>query len=258
MKTEYISWSRVNTYTKCPHRYWKERVEKAWQIPAAWLPHGTAVHTCIEAYHRSGQTLTVEELQAMFRREYVREINDLLEETPNYTVWFSSGQYRGMDDIRRRFHIGQEMVAAYVDWVEKHPDEEIWTAPDGTPGIELKIDFDFDGVRVLGYIDLILDRIRDAKTGAQPDGPDQLLLYREGLITQYDTEFRYGDYWMGKTGKPYPVRKPIDLTTLSREELVHKVHSADQGIREERFDPIPSKDNCQRCPVKKSCEFSRA
>src|SRR5690606_40927541 len=89
----------------------------------------------------------------------------------------------------RDFHVtGVQTCALPI-----YPEEVIWVAEDGTPGIELGFDVDLDGVRVRGYIDQVLKadsddsvRVRDVKTGAQPGDALQLKVYAVALEDTYD------------------------------------------------------------------------
>src|SRR5690606_11056717 len=113
---------------------------------------------------------------------------------------------------------------------------------------------DLDGVRMRGYIDLVLqDLVRDVKTGALPGDTFQLAVYSVALEEQFGHKVSRGDYWMGKSGKP---TMPYDLPNVSRQEIVYCVHAADEGIRAGEFDPKPSPDNCRRCTVATSCPFA--
>lgn len=160
-KKKYRSVSQLNQYTRCPHSYYLARIAMAWQRPAAWLAQGSAVHAVLEARERSGREMSLEEAQELFKEEYAKEANEALAITPNTDWWSASGPYRGDEDLERRFHIGLEQIEKYFAWTDAHPEEEIWTAPDGTPAIELEFDIDLEGIPVRGFIDAIIDG-RDA------------------------------------------------------------------------------------------------
>ena len=255
---EYRSVSQLKQFEQCGLQFKLDRIDKAWNRPAAWFDHGTAVHSAVEAFEKSGRTMTLEAAQKLAVEEYSAGINRRLADTPNADVWFESGRYRGFDDIERRAEIVPEMVARYYDYVANNPDDcVIWVADDGTPGIELGFDIDLEGVRVRGYIDQVTDRgntvhVRDIKTGSQPGDTFQLRVYALALEETYGVTCPTGDYWMGREGRPVPKRKPHDLTTVSRSEVVDRFHAADEGIRAERFEPNPG-EHCRRCSVKTSC-----
>lgn len=255
--------SQVKDWETCPYRYYLARIAKAWQRPAAWLPQGTAVHEAAEAYERSDRSLSTEDTQAVFRDVYAREVAKLAEVTPNLEYWYSSGPYRGEQDIERRHGIGLGQTARYVDYyAREQPGEVIWITPDGTPAIELRIDVDLDGVRVIGYIDQVVDSeggpvVRDIKTGNQPGDVFQLATYGVALVDLYGVEVKTGDYWMGpnkkRRGGP---TKPFDLTEMTREQVTAKFHEVDEGIKAGVFEPKPDADKCGFCPVRTSCKYA--
>lgn len=256
----YRSVSQVTQYEKCPHAYYLARMEKAWQRPAAWLPHGTAFHYAIEQYELSERTLSLEKVKEIFLDKYIAEVNEYCKTTPNLGYWAKSGRYGGAEDIQRRMVIGQEMVEKYFKYVAEHPEEQIWITPEGKPAIEYEFFSDFDGVTMKGYIDRIILHlilkdleVDDLKTGQNPGDLFQLKVYSIAVKNDFGIEILRGRYWMGKTGKP---TKTYDLTEMSENEVFDRIHAADEGIKAEQFDPKPSKENCRRCDVRTACPFA--
>ncbi|AIK69104.1 Cas4 exonuclease [Mycobacterium phage Trike] len=256
--------SQLKQYERCPYSYYLARIKRAWQRPAAWTAQGSAVHEAIEAWERSGRTMSLEEMSAVFRKSYDKYINESCADTPNFDWWFASGPYRGKRDISRREDIGQDQCEKYINWAESHPDEVIWIAPDGTPGIELAFDIDLDGVPVRGYIDAIVEvevapgvwelRVRDHKTGNQPGDDFQLAVYAIALSLMYGIEPpKTGDYWMGRAGKP---TYPFDLSDWPYERVAEKFRELEENLAAERFDPDPDPDKCKFCDVAHACDFA--
>jgi putative RecB family exonuclease len=260
------SFSQLSSYQQCPRRYQLERLEKAWQRPAAWLPMGTAVHYAGEMYERSGRTLSLEDTQDVFSDSYWAETNKLLDQTPNTDYWFASGPYRGLDDIHRRHGLGLEHTARYIAWYEKHPEQVIWITPDGTPAIELEFNIDLDGVRVRGFIDDVIQfpaigdakpevRPRDVKTGRKPGEEIQISTYGEAARElDPDANITSGDFFM--TRLESPPTAPYAL--IPREELVAEYHEIDAGIRAGNFPARPTVDKCRMCSVSSSCSAAKA
>ena len=264
MTNEYRSVSQVTQYERCPYAYYLQRRKKAWEKPAAWTAQGTAFHSAIEAYE-GGEATTAEEMADEYRKVYAGQINRLTADTPNLRFWFDSRQGGGESDIRRRYYLGLAQVQDYYDWRTGPGAEDVfWVTEDGRPGIELRFDSDFEGVKVRGYIDAILDtgdntvRVRDAKSGNKPGDTFQLKTYGIALKREHGVEATTGDFWMGlKSGKhrgPTP-KKPYDLTVVSESEVIDRFHAADEGIRAAKFDPKPDTSVCWSCSVQTSCEF---
>lgn len=253
----YRSVSQVKMYEQCGYSYYLSRRLRAWEKPAAWLPQGTSVHSGVEAWEKSGGTMPRDEVLALVKAEYIKSVNGLLRETPNTNYWFNSGPHNGAADIDRRMVMAEEHIGRYLDYREgKARDRVIWTTPDGQPGIELGFDVDLDGVQVKGYIDQVReDGVWDVKTGNSPGDVFQLKTYAVALEEQYGATFDRGGFIMTKNKRDLETI-PLDLTVMSKGEVVDRFGAADEGIRNERFDPKPG-DACNRCPVASACEFAK-
>lgn len=258
----HFSVSQLKQYERCPHSYYLSRIEKVWQRPAAWLPQGSAVHEAGEAWEKSGRTMTLEEAQAVYTESYDNHVNSYCDVTPNFDWWFRSGPYGGEADIERRYEIGKGQVEKMLSWYEKHPEDVVWLAPDGTPGIELGFDIDLDGVLVRGFIDLVLYNgcgdemhVRDNKTGNNPGDDFQLGVYKVGLEETYGGYCPTGDYWMGRTGKPTIT---MDLSDWTREAVRDKFLELQNNVNAGKFDPDPEPSKCRFCDVSYSCAYSQA
>lgn len=251
----YRSPSQLNQYERCPYSYYLSRREKVWEKPAAWLAHGTAVHSAIEKWDQSSRVMTPEEVVQAFRDDYRGQINLLLRDNPNPKAWFNSGPYGGMADIPRRYEVGQTHVLNILKWYEEHPDKKPWVDPDGHWWIEKQFKVQFGDVEVVGYVDVVIDEVPyDYKTGATPGSDEQLATYAGVLKLQWDIPFTEGFFFMAKQGRP---TRPYDLTGWSIERLADVYGELDDNIKAERFDPTPSPEVCGRCPVATSCEFAQ-
>lgn len=257
---EYRSVSQLKEYQKCPHAYYLHRVERVWERPAAWLPQGLGVHEAAEEFEKSGRTMSTEDAQEVYRESYAKHTGRLCEDTPNFDYWFASGPYKGEQDIERRFGLGLEQVARYVDYyTEDHPEEVIWITPSGEPAIELGFNIDLDGVAVRGFIDQVIDHpahgahVRDIKSGNQPGDDFQLAVYAIAMNDMHGADIYTGDYWMGRKGKPTKEIYKLDYWT--REKVSEEFHNVDEGIRAGDFPASPEDSKCRFCPVSASCVF---
>lgn len=279
--TAHRSVSQLKTYEQCPYRYYLSRIAGVWHRPAAWLPQGTAVHEALEVYERSQRKMLLEDVEDVFREAYQTDVSKLCETTPNFEFWFQSGPYGGELDVERRYQLGLDQISRYFTWIDNHPEEVIWIAPDGTLGIELGFDIDLDGVRVKGCIDQVVEvdgrlLIRDHKTGNKPGDDFQLGAYAVAIAETYGIDPpATGDYWMGRTGK---ATKQFDLSAWSRDRVATKFRWLEEQIQTARFDPKPGctelegfnpevwdsskflpkpdAEVCRFCDVRSSCDFA--
>jgi putative RecB family exonuclease len=249
---EWRSPSQLNEYNRCPYAYYLSRRKKVWKRPAAWLAHGVAVHGAMEAWEKSGRTMTLEQTQEVFRRLYSDQINEDLGDSPNPRAWFPSGPYNGAKDIPRRMLVGQEHVENLLSYYMKYP-EKVPDVLNGVPAVEFEFDIYFGETRVVGFIDLVMGgEPYDYKTGTTPGGDEQLATYAGVLKKNHDIPFSNGFYFMARAGKP---THPYDLTGWSLERLEDVYGELDQNIKAEKFDATPG-DACRVCPVSSSCEFA--
>jgi putative RecB family exonuclease len=283
VKEQPRSFSQLSQYEQCPKALELARVDRAWQRPAAWFPQGTAFHEAAELYEKAAGAMTREGMREAFKDAYARDVDAYTDGTPNFGWWFSSGPYGGRDDVERRWLKGLEQVDRYLDYREgKGQEDVLWVAPDGTPGIELGFDFDLDGVRVRGKIDQVVmvkpkipkpksrakaamtawaeaveaavpkPRVRDLKTGKKPGDTFQLKVYGMAVEHDHGLVIEEGDYWMAETGGP---TTPFGLTDTTREDISERFRAMDEGVKAERFEPLPEHDKCSRCSVAFACPF---
>ncbi|MEU5299753.1 RecB family exonuclease [Streptomyces noursei] len=250
--------SQVRQYEQCPYAYYLARIAREPELQAAWLAQGVAVHAAAEEWEKSERTMPLTEVQAVFGRVYTRMANEALTREPAEENWQASGQYAGFIDLERRWHLGREQCEKYVNWYKKNPAEAIWKSPDGVPAIEQRFDIELDGVKVIGFMDQVIDHpkhgplVRDIKTGVIPKMDDsfQLETYALALGQTHDVECVAGDYWSGKTGRPSRVRNLV-----GRAAVEDRFKRMDEGVKAGAFTPRPAPETCSRCPVQRSCAF---
>jgi putative RecB family exonuclease len=264
VKLQPRSVSQLSSYMEelggCNYRYFLVRIAQAWDKPAAWLPQGLAVHEAAEAWEMSDRQMPRDQVIEVYKEAYRAHTRRLAKDTPNFDYWSPSWKYVGWGDITRRALIGLEQINRYLDWYEKHPGERIWRTPKGEKAIEIRFDMSLGVVKVIGYIDQIIEtgvhqlRLRDIKTGKKPGGVLQLKVYSLAVEKQYGVTISEGDYWMGGTGKP--TRETYDLSSMSEEQMVDLFERMDRGVKAEEFEPSPDPDKCRMCPVRTACVFA--
>lgn len=257
-RVKYRSVSQYNTFSRCAYRYRLERIDKAWQRPASWLSQGVAVHAAMEAWEKNNRKMSLEELVAVHDAEFIKSVGEQAETTPNFDYWFGSGPYDGPTDIERRFQLGREQIEKLISWAHNHPEEEVWTTPDGSPAVELEFFEEMGGVKIKGFIDLVIETpeglvVRDYKTGAKPGDAFQLTVYAEALRLKYGVNVVAGDFMMGKTGKPTIAHR---ITKDDRKAVHEGFAWLEEQIQAGNYDPNPSPSNCRMCAVRTACEFA--
>lgn len=156
---------------------------------------------------------------------------------------------------------GPDMVTSWMEW-RKKSGWQVWTSPDGEPGIELDIVTDIPGTLVPDPFPLkmFIDRvfrvpetgqlcIVDLKTGARtPESDLQLGVYKYGLFRKFGIDIPFGGYWMARKGD-------MEIVDISRytpaliETWFNRFRSATNNGT---FLPHPT-FMCRACPVRDYC-----
>lgn len=237
------SYSQLSSYEQCPKAYFLARIAGVWEKPDGWRPMGTALHSAVEHREKTGDT---EGALRVAQDAYKAAVATELAETPNPDSWHRSGPYGGAEDIPRRYGKLAEHLATY----ELLRDALPAMVPDG---VEAAFEADFGGVRVIGFIDQIRERlVVDLKTGSTvPKSADQLAVYAEAVRQATGDEITEGAYLMTGVGKKGRVVRH-DLTLISVESLTARFTAMDSGVKAEQFPETPG-DHCVRCGVVSSC-----
>ncbi|MFF4245240.1 PD-(D/E)XK nuclease family protein [Streptomyces sp. NPDC001822] len=248
--------SQTEQYEKCAWRWYLQRVVRVRPRPAAWSFHGTAFHTAAEAWERSSRALGADEVTAIFHDEYTSKVNEALEEEPNTDVWLAAGRYTGGEDIERRYHLGMEQTAAYVEW-SKANKPALWTEPNtGGPALELSFMVELGGIKVRGFIDQALDetenkvRVRDLKTGTMKS-KFQLQTYSVAMRQQWGVEVERADWYLARDGR---LSRPVKVEAVSEDEIGQRFADMDAGVKAGNFPANPGFD-CNFCDVSHGCIF---
>jgi hypothetical protein len=226
-----LSVSRKQLYEKCPLSYKKRYIDKEWERPAAWLVQGLAVHEAAEEWQKSAGNLPVDFAVKTCEEAYDKHGTRLLQDAPNPAWWFWSGPYGGEADLERRYEIARGMIVRYIDWCESHPNEKVWTTPDGEEAIELGFNIELeDNVKIRGFIDLVIQDehglvVRDIKTGNKPG--DEFRALRRG-----DSSWGLLDGQDRKADTPnFHRRVYVYRSTCYIQEVERRHRSCDVGAR---------------------------
>lgn len=257
------SFSQLQTYAKCSEQYRLQKVEHVPEQMTAWAPQGSAFHTGMEEWEKSGRALTVDEVIDLALADYDQRIARQREKQPEDSGWLTGGRTKAKDDIARRRDRVVEHVKGYVAYSLDHEHEfRPAELPDGRPAVEVPWTITLNGVTVVGYTDLVLwwpERnmltIRDLKTGNKlPDGPEQLAVYGIAWEHYFGDRIEYGDYFMCKNNaptQPYYLGDYPEPVIGAWFEMMHRAERS--GIY------LPNRsDACRVCTVAAYCSAGGA
>lgn len=260
---QHLSYSTLADWKECGEKVRLRKVENLRGAPSWSLIGGSLVHTITENLDRQdfgipvdGPTefnedvflafIEAEEDKSQSDRADWRAAGRVSKEWPNkenYDWWLHNGP--AMVNNWRRFLSG--------------PTYQIAMTPDGAPAIELSIEFELGGVKVVGYIDRVLEHfptgeliVVDLKSGSRdPLTSDQLGLYRVGLSARYGEAFTpvWGTYFMTRKGA---TTLPVDLRKYSDGRLEYEYDAAWRGIQAGIFIPKVG-PLCSSCGVREFC-----
>ncbi|WP_328377029.1 PD-(D/E)XK nuclease family protein [Streptomyces sp. NBC_00440] len=248
--------SQTEQYEKCAWRWYLQRVERVRPRPAAWSFHGTAFHSAAEAWERSSRTLGADEVTELFHDQYTGMVDEALAEEPDTDRWLAAGRYTGGEDIERRYVLGMEQTAAYVEW-SKANKPALWTEPnEGVPALELSFMVELGGIKVRGFIDQALTegdgrvRVRDLKTGTMKS-KFQLQTYAVAMRQQWGVEVERADWYLARDGR---LSRPVKVAEVSEDEIGQRFADMDAGVKRGHFPANPGFD-CNFCDVSHGCIF---
>ncbi|MER6102387.1 PD-(D/E)XK nuclease family protein [Streptomyces sp. NPDC001832] len=255
--------SQVEQYEKCSWRWYLQRVERVVPRPAAWSFHGTAFHSAAEAFERSSRRMGAEEVVEVFRDEYTAMVNKALDKEANTDLWLAAGRYTGGEDIERRYVLGLDQTAAYVEWSQTNQ-PAIWTEPnEGAPALELSFMVELGGIKVRGFIDQTLEedqdpeeddatvKVRDLKTGTMKS-KFQLQTYAVALRQQWGVSVKEADWYLAKTGR---LSRPVKVEDVSEDEIGQRFADMDASVKAGNFPANPG-FGCRFCDVSHACFLS--
>ncbi|MEU3436746.1 PD-(D/E)XK nuclease family protein [Streptomyces sp. NPDC006863] len=248
--------SQTQQYEQCAWRWYLQRVARVRPRPAAWSFHGTAFHSAAEAWERSSHTMAAEEVKGLFHDEYTSKVDEALAEEPDTDVWMAAGRYTGGEDIERRYVLGMEQTAAYVEW-SKANRPALWVEPNtGAPALELSFMVELGGIQVRGFIDQALDeggdsvRVRDLKTGTMKS-KFQLQTYSVAMRKLWGVAVNRADWYLARDGR---LSRPLKVGEVSEDEIGQRFADMDAGVKRGDFPANPGFD-CRFCDVSHGCVF---
>lgn len=252
--------SQIENYSKCAYAFYLQRVLKVPQKAAGWFIQGKAVHTAIEAYEMSQRRMSVDDALKVFHGAWAHEQVEAEEKQPDHKLWLVGGQKTRDQDLYQRRVRGEQQVADYIDG---NPPDDEWLPAEfvpGEPAIEVPFELDLGGVKVVGFIDSILEhqetgalRIRDVKTGTQkPTQPFQMATYKIAVeeLTGFIPDS--GVYWMCKDKQDAEFDRR-QFVSFSRDLVSAWYIEMDKSVKQGAFPGNPG--NCFTCTVRQYCHY---
>lgn len=261
------SYSQLSSFTSCSYAYYLERVVKAPRPQAVWFAGGRAFHSTTEWLDRAmfaGETYSVEagrqKLAAVWSDEFDKQVDELRSNEPDETKWRTAG--RSTDKKPHGENVdwwrtnGLDMVYAYEGW-RQAAEWQLWTLPDGKPGIEIPLLVSMHGVPVVAYVDRVFKdphlnclSVVDLKTGTRkPVFPLQLAVYAAELQAVFGEPFTWGAYYMARSGE---VTDPYPLHGYTPELIGKMFENMDEAERRGLYLPNLGQ-HCYTCLVKAHC-----
>lgn len=235
----YLSWSAISTYLKCPLRYRFRYLEGLpEEFLAANLVFGQAVHAALDAFYQhqlsTGHALGLEPLLAAYHDHW-------------RTIDLGSVQFNKDDDLAGLGRLAERMLGAFVASDLARPEgrilgiEEELQAPviDGVPDLLARLDLLVDASEELILRDFKTSRSRWSEADVAASA-GQLLLYHELVAPIFASalaRFGIAQALAGRrVGVPLNVREVLNRSCRGRHgyevQSLHCWNGADQAWQE--------------------------
>jgi DNA helicase-2/ATP-dependent DNA helicase PcrA len=234
---------KIDDYTTCPQKYKFVHILKIPVIVHHAVIYGSAIHEAVKGYYRqrqqTGQTLTLAELQEIFKKK-----------------WRNEG-FISREHEEERF---QQGLRALKNFYEFEKTRKIFPR-EIERGFRVLID---ENLRLEGRWDRIDERdgkaviveykaadvLDEAKASENARNNRQLLLYAYAYSKLYQKPPDWLElYYVGERiviGRA--VKQEKDL-----EKALNLIKEVAQGIRAQKFDPSPAYGVCETCAYKSIC-----
>jgi putative RecB family exonuclease len=253
---DHLSYSSKHQYDTCPEQWRLLRIEELPDIPGVYHAGGGAVHLMAETWNKSLFGIYEEWSDWSFPDYFDQAVEDLEARTgvPR-DQWKVAGTKAQPEDLKWWRCNGQGMFNRWKNWLTNSP-FTIWVTPDGEPAIELEMNTTFGGIKVNGFIDVVLQHasgqvgVVDFKSGKPPRTNEQLAGYAKALSLRYPEEpISHGGYMMVKGG----VLTGWHDLTAEMDMLDHEYQQVAEGIKLDIFPARPSGLCKKWCPVNRFC-----
>lgn len=248
----YLSWSAISTYLKCPLKYMYHYCD---QLPEEFvssnLIFGSAIHSAIEALFRerlaTGRLLSIDALMAAYHERWIE-------------AHLPDVQFGKNEDIAGLNRLAERMLQSFLNSDLSRPAgsiigiEEEFQAPliENCPDLFARLDLMVESDDVLTVTDFKTARGRWSSADVNAS-EGQLLVYHELVRRFVDKPIRLQFAVITKTKQP-----TIEVSTVvpdpQRIERIRRlIQNVWTGIQLQNFYPVPSAMNCPSCGYRDRC-----
>ena len=249
---DYLSWSAISTYLKCPLKYQFHYLD---QLPeefvSANLVFGSAIHAALEAYFgehlAARRALGVDALLAVYHSTWSQA--DL-----------AAVQFGKSEDMASLGLLAERMLQAFVASDLSRPAGSILGIEEELQGSVIA-----DCPDLLARLDLMVETeeavvVTDFKTARSRWSPGdvnaaegQLIVYHE-LVQQFaDKPIKLQFAVIIKTKQPEVEIQPVPADPLRIERIRQLIRRVWAGIQTGVFYPVPNAMNCPTCGYRDRC-----
>ena len=247
---EHLSYSQLSSYGEtpksgCPRRYFLSRVRKAPGLPAWYFLTGSAIHTGIETFVKTGQKLSPVVLLN-------QEAGEALRAEPDLEKWLHGGSKDEPIVKDRALKLVEDCLESAYSFLDKLQLVTIETAVQAVlPGCTRPT---VGVIDALGHHEDFGNVIVDWKSSSsKPKTNGQLETYRAiNVVNNQYPDFDHGLFVMLRPGVRQP--RPIDLSKIDPVEVGKKYAELEKKI-EKRVWPAMSGFGCNFCEQKPNCSL---
>ncbi|KAF0695582.1 Aste57867_13622 [Aphanomyces stellatus] len=243
---DYVSYSQIDEYTRCPHRYYLSRVLQLAPPMAPGLVYGRSLHEGIAAWSRLPASLSA--------------TSDALEA---FTSSWETGCFRSKAEEMQLFDQAQATLLSFIDFEETHKGGTIIEAVE----LPFEVDLPEANVRLKG----VWDRIEQREDGVYvvefksnlSNGPRnnqklaneslQLQLYMLAYARQYGVAPAGGVLRSLESPHGRNSEGIVPYASSTDAAVLEVVSTTAARIRAREFDPLPSYLGCAYCPFADVC-----
>lgn len=248
----YLSWSAISTYLKCPLKYQYHYCD---QLPEEFvssnLIFGSAIHCCLEAFFReqlaTRRTLGVEALMATYHERWIE-------------AKLSEVQFGKNEDLAGLGRLAERMLQAFLNSAASKPTgsiigiEEEFQAPliDNCPDLFARLDLMIESEEAITVTDFKTARSRWSSADVIAS-EGQLLVYHELVRRSADKPVRLQFAVITKTKEPVIDMQTVNPDPQRVERIRRLIQNVWTGIQLQNFYPVPSAMNCPTCGYRDRC-----